>query len=81
MTEEKSPLPSDTSMKPRRPLWKRMLKWGIWSVVSILSLLLLTLTAIVFILTPERLTPLVERYATDYIDGELNVSRVELTFW
>lgn len=51
------------------------------TVGSLLALFILVISAVVGILTPERLTPLVEKYASDYVDGKVEVSRVELTFW
>ncbi|MDE7443818.1 MAG: hypothetical protein K2M65_06630, partial [Muribaculaceae bacterium] len=34
---------------------------------------------VIWILTPAKLTPLVEKYANDYLNADLTVSRVELT--
>jgi len=55
-----------------------------WLAITILSILLLVAAVIgiaVWILTPERLTPLVEHYASEYLDAEVAVKRVELTYW
>ena len=76
---------TDTSSESPRPKrrnpWLRALKWVIGIVLALVLLLVLIVGAAVWILTPERLTPLVEKYGTEFIDGEVKVKRVELTFW
>lgn len=81
------PMPDDTSAatgggkKPRKPLWRRILKWtGIAAAVAA-GLFVLICSLIVWILTPGRLTPLVKEQASKYLDADLRVKRVELTFW
>lgn len=59
----------------------RIAKWIAGIAGGLVALVIIALTLVVWILTPERLTPLVEKYGSDYIDGELKVARVELTFW
>lgn len=39
------------------------------------------LTAVVVVLSPARLTPLVSKYSSEYIDGSVTAKRIELTFW
>lgn len=74
----------DTASKHKRKkrnVWLRIAKWV---SITILSLLLLTIaiTGIaVWILTPERLTPLVNRYANEYLKADFRAGRIELTFW
>lgn len=65
----------------RRPWWRRLLVMLVWVMGVAVVLVALLLGTVVWILTPERLTPLVERVAAPYIDGSLSVSRVELTVW
>lgn len=60
---------------------KRTAKWLGITLASLIVLILILISLVIWILTPERLTPLVEKYGTEYIDGELHVKRVELTFW
>lgn len=63
---------------------KKLPRWAKWSLtilVSIIVVLCAAITAVVTILKPERLTPLVLEYAPDYIDGTVSASRIELTFW
>lgn len=75
--------PSATSPEQgkKRPLWKRVLKWTAITVGSLLLLLALLISVVLFYLTPERLTPLVNRYASEYLNAEVNARRIELTFW
>lgn len=80
MSEEKA-LKKDTKKK-RLPGWlKRSLKIAAWSVGSLLALLVVAITLTVWILTPERLTPLVNEFGSSYLDADVKANRVELTFW
>lgn len=85
MEEEKGMAGEDTAAKKppkhRRPWWSRLLIATAWTAGGIVALVALLLGAVVWILTPERLTPLVEQVAAPYIDGRLTVGRVELTVW
>lgn len=45
------------------------------------GLFLLVCSLIIWILTPSRLTPLVEKHASEYLDADVKASRIELTFW
>ncbi|MDE6628644.1 MAG: hypothetical protein K2K36_04670 [Muribaculaceae bacterium] len=65
----------------RRPLWARILKWSGIALAAVAGLFLVVCTLAVWILTPPRLTPLVERIASGYMNADLRVQRVELTFW
>ncbi len=60
---------------------KRVLKWV--SVVAGVAVVLLVgvCSLAVWILTPQRLTPLVERCASDFLEADVTAGRVELTFW
>lgn len=84
-TSSHTPLSNDKSApvpaKRRRNPWLRVLKWLGIMILSVVLLLIAVVGAAVWILTPERLTPIVEKYATEYIDGEVKIDRVELTFW
>lgn len=63
------------------PLWKRLLKWTGLTVAVVAGLFLLVCSLIVWILTPSKLTPLVEKEASAYLDADVSASRIELTFW
>ena len=60
---------------------KRFLKWTAIALASLIGLFLIICTLIVWILSPARLTPIVEEQASRLIDGEVHLQRVELTFW
>ena len=65
----------------KRSVWKRVLKWTAITVCSIIALLLVAVTLVVWILTPPKLTRLVEEYGSEYLNADLRAERVELTFW
>ena len=70
---------ASTAKKPQRRRW-----WRIPAIVLgvIVGLILLILVAVSIILTPERLTRLVEKYGTEYLqDGRVEAKRIELTIW
>lgn len=70
------------SRKRRRPLWVRLLYWFGWTIAGIIALILILLTIAVSYLKPERLTPLVEKVADNYLtDADVSIGRVEISFW
>lgn len=73
--------PDKGSTRPARPLWRRILKWISVTMVSLILLFVIICSLVVWILTPDRLTPLVEQTASDYLNADLRADRVELTFW
>ena len=79
-----APTPADSAPaagKRRRPLWLRALKWTGITAGVLVALFLIVCTLIVWILTPGKLTPIVERQASEYLDADIRIGRVELTFW
>lgn len=60
---------------------RRWLKIALWIFGSLLGLLLILFAVALWMLTPTRLTPLVNKYATQYIRGEVNFSRVEVSLF
>lgn len=52
-----------------------------WTFTSLIGLILLILCIISSYLTPERLTPLVEKYAGEFINAKVNADKIELTIW
>ncbi len=60
---------------------KKALKIAGWTILSIIALIVIVITIAVWYLTPQKLTPIVEREATALINGRVEVSKVELTFW
>jgi len=65
----------------KRPLWARVLKWLGLTVGVLVALVLVLCSLVVWILTPQKLTPLVADVASGYLDAKVEVARVELTFW
>ncbi len=66
--------------KPKRTI-RGISKWLIWTVVAVVLLVLGLITQLLKILAPERLTPLVEQVAESSLNADVNIARVELTFW
>jgi len=71
----------DAQRRKRRPLWIRIVKWVAITCVAIVLLVAGVLSLVVWTLTPERLTPLVNKYASEYLLADVEAKRVELSFW
>lgn len=71
---------SETEKKPR-PVWKKILRVFLWSIAAILLLVITAITVAVNYLKPERLTPIVEKIASEQIDGEVKIDHVEISFY
>lgn len=69
-----------TSSKPRSR-WRRALKWTAIAAGSLAALAVVATAVAVWVLSPETLTPMVEKYSSDYLDAKVSARRVELTFW
>lgn len=65
----------------RKPWWRRCIKITAWVLGSLVALLVIVMCLVAWILTPERLTPLVEKYGSQYLKADVKVERVELTVW
>lgn len=65
----------------RKPVWKKVLKWLAIVVGAVIVLTGVAIAVALWYLTPERLTPLVNKYASEYLDAEFKADRIELTFW
>lgn len=69
-------------MEMEKPLWKRVTKW---CLLTLLTLFVVGITGIVvvinFIFTPSKLTPLVEKTATEYLNADVRFGKIELTFF
>lgn len=73
--------PDDIRPARRRSLLRRILITAGCTILAIILLVLATITVAVSYLKPERLTPLVEKYANEYLDARLSVDRIEISFW
>lgn len=62
-------------------IWRRVAKVLLAVVIALLLLVVIVPGAVVWILAPERLTPMVAEAGTEYLDAEVKVERVELSFW
>ncbi len=67
--------------RKRRPLWCKALKWVCVTAVIVIVLITLLVGVVLLYLTPERLTPLVNKYADNYLNADVQAARIELTFW
>lgn len=58
------------------------LKVLLWTLAVIVVIALVAVSAAVWYLSPERLTGMVEKYGTEYLQGAtVEASRVEISFW
>ncbi len=71
----------NNTVKTKRTWWKRVLATIAWAIFGIALLLFGTMMALVSILTPERLTPLVSECATRFFNAEVKIGRAELSLW
>lgn len=60
---------------------KKFLKILGFSVAGVVLLLIAAISVVVWILTPAKLTPLVEDAARKSLNADVNIGRIELTFW
>lgn len=74
-------MPVSAEAPKKRPLWRRILKWSGIAMATVFALFILICTLLVWCLTPGRLTPMVENVASDAVNADVSIGRVELTFW
>lgn len=65
----------------KRPVWIKILRGMLWGIAGLIIVVLIAITIAVSYLKPERLTPLVEKYANEYVDADISIGRVEISFW
>lgn len=68
-------------MSKRKEIFISILKWVAWITGGLLAIILVIITLMVWILTPQRLTPIITDVANDNLNAEVSLSRAELTFW
>lgn len=78
---ESSELKDVKKAKKSRRLWLKLLCWLFGIVLFVVLLAAGVIATALHLLTPERLTPIVEHAASDYLDADVRVGRVELTYW
>lgn len=79
--EATGPETSTLPGKSRKPWWRRILRAAAWAIGTVTGLTVLAMCLVAWILTPERLTPLVEKYGSEYLKADVKAERVELTIW
>lgn len=67
--------------RKHRPLWLRITKWLGIGIAAIAVLVIAVISIAVWYLTPQKLTPMVNRAASEYLLADVDAKRVELTFW
>lgn len=72
---------SDNSRRPRSSIPARIVRWLLVTAGAVLLVAALAVGAVVWTLTPERLTPIAERYGSQYLLADVTARRVELTWW
>ncbi len=72
---------SEEAKKKKKPGWGRALKLALIVAVAVAALIMLAIGVAVWTLTPDRLTPLVGKYASRYLNADVSADRVELTYW
>lgn len=70
-----------SSCPPRAKGMRKFLKAAAWTIGSLALLILVAVSAVVWFLHPDRLTPIIERVASDNLNADVEVGRAELTFW
>ncbi|MDE6782092.1 MAG: hypothetical protein K2J17_00050, partial [Paramuribaculum sp.] len=63
------------------PLWAKIVTWILGIVFTLSLTLIISVSAALWWLSPERLTPLVNGFLSSYLYADVNTGRVELTFW
>lgn len=59
----------------------RVLKYVGLTVLIAAIVIVVSIASVLWLLTPERLTPLASRLASDYLDADVTVGHVELSFF
>lgn len=69
-------------MEMKKPLWKRVTKWCLLTLLTLFGVSIIGIVIVInFIFTPSKLTPLVEKTATEYLNAEVHFEKIELTFF
>ena len=80
-----SPTPHTVNNPPPPPRKearrKKVLKITGLTLLAVILLIATIITVAVSYLQPEKLTPLVVRYANEYLNADLKAERIEISFW
>lgn len=82
-TNSENKLPASDSKQYQNKLrWLRTTaKILAWTIATSLTLILILFCLIAWLLTPERLTPIVEQLANDNLNADVHIQKAELTIW
>ena len=78
---QKIKAPQERRQRRRRPVWLRILRGTGWVLLSLIVAVVIICSAVVWVLSPEQLTPIIERVASRSLNADVKVGRAELTFW
>lgn len=79
--QQKPDPPEGKEKKTKKSVWKKVLRTLLFTILGLLVVVIIVITIAVSYLKPERLTPLVEKYANEYLDADVSIGRMELSFW
>lgn len=77
-TTDTTPTPGP---KPRRSILRRLVMWIASIVAVVVVLVCIAVGVVVAYLQPGRLTPMVNKYASQYLLADVKAGKVELTYW
>lgn len=72
---------TDNRTTPPRKGWRRAAKIMVWAVIIAVVVAFTAMASLLRFFTPERLTPIVEKLATDNLNAHVEIGRAELVFW
>lgn len=79
--QQEPPRPEGKEKKTKKSVWAKVFRTLFFTIIGLLVVLIAVITIAVSYLKPERLTPLVEKYANEYLDADVTIGRMELSFW
>ncbi|MCM1520364.1 MAG: hypothetical protein NC098_06215 [Lachnoclostridium sp.] len=80
--EEKNNVEAPVKEAKKKPgILRKLVKWLLIAVVTIVVIIIAVISLTVWILTPPRLTPIIENIANENLNAEVSIDKVELTFW
>lgn len=80
-TDSKDPSINSAKKQSKPGALKRVGRVFLWIAGIFLAIVILLFCAISWILTPQRITPLVENIVNDNIQGRFSLGKAELTVW
>lgn len=67
--------------KGKKSFATRFIKWGAISIGSLIAIVVILITAATLWLTPGRLTDIVNKEASQYLNADVKAHNVRFTFW